>query len=195
MLAESENCTKVFCAPGRGESFKEAFGRLSWCEKADIYSIDFTPEFARLLFTEQMALFRRSFREQFWSQNAVLLGRSFGSWVLLNALMKCETVYPGTVILVSSVLGFGGTANLKFIAPRGWKFWDEAKERAAPPARHLVLIHAEDDDQCPVEHARTLSDMWGIELVTFPDGGHQLIKRSYYQEISEIIHNLFLPRG
>ena len=189
MTEISTNCTRVFCAPGRGESFQDSFAKLTWREKVELYYVDFTPAFGRLLFTEQIALFERIIREKFWSQDAILLGRSFGSWIILNTLMRFEPIYPGTVVLVSSVLGFGGTANLQFIAPRGWKFWDEAKERVAP-AKRFMLIHAVDDDQCPIKHAQKLSDMWHIDLVTFQDGGHQLVKTSHCEEVSEIIHNL-----
>ncbi len=157
----------------------------------EISSVDFTDEFAKLLFTEQMDLFTRIIRKDYWNKDALLVGRSFGAWILINALMKIDDTYPGTVILIASVLGQGGQGNLQFIAPRGWKFWEEAEARKDSPASRLVLIHAVDDDQCPYKHAERLSKLWDIELVSFQSGGHGLGARTRRMQVTEAVERLW----
>jgi len=63
---------------------------------------------------------------------------------------------------------------------------------AAPPLR-IVLAHARDDQQCPVELAEKLRERWGVRLVTFDTGGHGLGKDARCLEISELIRQIFLP--
>ncbi len=73
-------------------------------------------------FTEQTALFRKLFTDGLWDKEGLLIGRSFGAWVLLNALMETKCPYPGTVIFISSVLGHGGQPGFEFMAPRARSF-------------------------------------------------------------------------
>jgi len=183
---------KVFCAPGRGETYQNSLHGLLAPGAAEVSAVDFTPEFARLTFTQQMELFHQIICEQYWSRDALLLGRSFGAWILLNALMRLETQFPGTAILIASVLGSGGKGGLHFIAPRGWRFWEEAEARTRPPARRLALVHAMDDDQCPYALAVRLRQLWGAEFVALPGGGHGLGARTMRPEVSEAIERLWV---
>lgn len=183
--------SKVFCVPGRDESFAEAFGGLMWTQPVDIGHVDLTGPFARLRFSEQVDTVHGLIRQQYWSREALLLGRSFGAWILLHALMQLEESFPGTVVLLSAVLGYGQHRGLHFIAPRAATFWEYAASHARAPARHLALLHAADDTQCPVDYAKELRRLWPLELVLFEHGGHDIGKRTLQDDVSAAIGTIW----
>jgi len=188
---QSEDAKRVFYAPGRAETWQTSVAGLSLGDGIEVHSIDFTDQFGRMLFTDQMALFIETIEEQFWNEKALLLGRSYGAWILINSLMRMEPVYPGTVVLMSSALGFGGQGGLHFISPRAWRFWEEAEVRKTSPARRMALIHAADDNQWPIKYPRKLKDKWGVELITFEQGGHDIGKSMHQEAISEAIRKFW----
>jgi len=79
-----------------------------------------------------------------------------------------------------------------FIAPRAKSFWREAASRRVSPAQRIVLIHATNDDQCPLEHAEKLSRIWGLDLVTFKKGGHGLGKENALRkELAGVVQEIW----
>lgn len=182
---------KVFCAPGRDETYRDTLRGLIPEDGAEISAVDFTREFGRLAFAEQVELFRRIIEESYWSKEALLLGRSFGAWILLNALVACRETFPGTVVLIASVLGSGGADGFHHISPRNQRFWDRVETRPSAPARRLVLLHAVDDEQCPCALAVRLCQLWGAELVRFKSGGHGLGARTQRKMVAKTIERIW----
>jgi predicted alpha/beta hydrolase family esterase len=187
---------KVFSIPGRGETFEESLGGLIPGGEIQVGFIDFIGRFARMSFPDQVAHVVRIISKKYWLDDALLLGRSFGAWIILNALMGLDVPFPGTAVLISSVLGVGGTDALGFAAPWSRRFWQKAESRSRLPARRLVLIHGTDDEQCPLAHAKRLVGLWHVELIVFRDGGHGLGRTAFREEIAEAIHRIWkLPKG
>jgi hypothetical protein len=118
-----------------------------------------------------------------WLEGARLaIGHSFGGWLLLCAsigrLERGRGLPP--ILLLSSVLGLGSLSR----SPSAQAFARPPRMRSvhgalglAPgssalfPDGSLEVIHAVDDDQCPVGPVRTLIER---HLVTLVDGGHRL---------------------
>lgn len=86
-------------------------GGLTWKQDVEIGYNDFNDEFSIMRFPGQVDLFVRIIQGNYWFENSLLCGRFFGAWILLNALMKPDATYPGTVIVISTVLGFGGIVD------------------------------------------------------------------------------------
>jgi len=167
---------EVFCVPGRNETHAEAFGLVRWpVAGAHVSGLDWQRDLAPLDFAGQVDLVGERARG-FWHRNGILAGRSYGAWILLNTLLQAGTVYPGTVVCIASVLGYGQSGQLGLIAPRARSFWVAARRRVTSPARELILVHAEDDEQCQIHLARSLCMLWGGRLVTYAGGGHGLGK-------------------
>jgi len=184
---------KVFCIPGRNETLSESFAWLLRRKQVEIIGVDFNREFSTMTFAGQVDWCRGVIRDSLLS-NDLILGRSFGAWIILNALVDPEENYPGTVILIASVLGYGRSGNVGFIAPRAKSFWREAASRQVSPAQRIVLIHATNDDQCPLEYAEKLSRIWGLDLVTFKKGGHGLGKENALQkELAGVVQEIWHP--
>lgn len=157
----------------------------------EIGYIDFKNQFSKLSFAKQVNLVARIINELYTETTALLVGRSFGGWILLNALMQRNEIYPGTVVLIASVLGYGFQSNLGFIAPRAKGFWLTAESNMKPPARSMALIHSTADRHCPFELASKLCDLWGLEVIAVPNGGHDLGKNASLPEVSEAIRSVW----
>ena len=134
-------------------------------------------------------------RRDAWDGGALVLGRSFGAWLVLNALLEQEDPHPGTVVLIASVLGYGAGSGLGFKAPRARAFWSEAEHRAGPPAQRLALLHAADDEHCPCDYAERLSALWHVPLERFPCGGHALGKSAHADDVSSVIERWWREPG
>lgn len=145
--------------------------------EARVAGLDWARDLAPLDMAGQVELVARNVMAH-RHPRAIVAGRSFGAWLLLNALLEADQVFPGTVVCIASVLGYGQSGGLGMIAPRARKFWEAADRRTMSPARDLILIHAEDDEHCPIERARMLSAQWGARLVSHSAGGHGLGKAS-----------------
>lgn len=191
-ISRGRSLRQIFCAPGRDETFEDAFGALTWPDDIEIGSVDFDQEFAQLRFSDKVDFFRREIEDHYWSKGAMLLGRSFGGWILLNTLVGFDAAYPGTVILISSVLGYGSAEGLQFIAPNADGFWREVERSAGPPSDRMLLLHSTDDQQCSISYAERLAKAWSIELIAFEDGGHDLGKIHHLDEVSRLIQEKWL---
>jgi len=116
------------------------------------------------------------------------IGFSYGSWLLLTVVaMRQLTERPvPDLLLLSPILGYGGTAAAGLVAPYArelrrhlglseWAHWLPNKARARAPIvtpERIALIHGVDDPQCATEDVRALRPL-GYP-VTIVDGGHQL---------------------
>ena len=157
--------------------------------------IDFIGRFARMSFSDQVDHVVRIISKDYCVEDALLLGRSFGAWIILNALLRLDVPFPGTVVLISSVLGLGGTGALGFAAPGSRTFWREAESRTKAPAERLLLFHGADDEQCPLVHAKRLAELWHLELIVFRGGGHGLGRPAFREELSQAIHGVWKCPG
>jgi pimeloyl-ACP methyl ester carboxylesterase len=171
-----ESDTRVLCVPGRHETGDEAFRRVRWPPGYQMSGLDWDRDLMAFSMAEQVARVLDRARAC-WRPNDVLAGRSYGAWILLNALLEASVPYPGTVVCMASALGYGRIGRVGFISPRAGRFWTVANRRPAP-ARALVLIHAEDDDLCPIDLVRRLGALWGARVIVYPSGGHGLGKSS-----------------
>jgi pimeloyl-ACP methyl ester carboxylesterase len=153
--------TRALFVPGRGEAVADF---LAWRAAFDeVGGIDFDDRFARLGFGAQVAqaadLIARAH-----SYNTLLVGRSFGAWLVLHALLGRTDRFDGTVLLLAPVLGYGGSGNVGFIGPRARIFWKSVEAGRPMPASRVVLVAGLVDAQCPIELARRLARWWPIEL-------------------------------
>jgi hypothetical protein len=94
----------------------------------------------------------------------LLVGRSFGAWLVLHALLGCPHGFDGTVLLIAPVLGYGTSGRGGFVAPRARTFWANVEAGCSMPAARVVLVAGTADEQCPIEYPRRLGRWWPIEL-------------------------------
>lgn len=131
-----------------------------------------------------------------WLEDSRLaIGHSFGGWLLLCAcigrLERGRETPP--ILLLSSVLGSGRIAKSSgaqaFAQPPRMRAVQRALGLAPGgsalfPGGSLELIHALDDDHCPVAPVRTLSERYRVTLVR---GGHRLDSGPARTAVSEAL--------
>jgi len=156
--------------PGRDETVCDV--RPWFAAFRDLEGIDFDRQFGGLAFGAQVARVAALIRGHD-PAGTLLVGRSFGAWLLLHALLGQASAFEGAVLLWAPVLGYGGAGGAGFMAPRARTFWTEIGAGRPMPALRLILIAGHRDQQCPIKLARDLAKWWPIELHQY-DAGHAL---------------------
>lgn len=142
---------RALVVPGRGETVDDF---LAWRAAFDeVGGIDFDDRFVRLGFGAQVAQVSTLVAKAH-SENALLVGRSFGAWLLVHSLLGRSLRFDGSVVLLAPVLGYGGSGHAGFMAPRTRTFWSSVEAGRAMPASRVVLVAGSADTQCPIELAR-----------------------------------------
>jgi pimeloyl-ACP methyl ester carboxylesterase len=152
---------RALIVPGRGEAVRDLRALLATVVRFD--GIAFDERFAHLGFAAQVARVS-ALIAGVPPDETLLVGRSFGAWLVLHALLGRAQGFDGTVLLVAPVLGYGTSGRGGFVAPRARTFWASVEAGRAMPAARVVIIAGTADEQCPVELARRLGTWWPIEL-------------------------------
>jgi alpha-beta hydrolase superfamily lysophospholipase len=110
----------LYLIPGRAGRLTEGLGWLITNSGYAISGREIVSDFARLRFAEQLALIRSDLQPAFWHRDGVLVGSSYGAYLLLHTLADMDA-FPGRVLLFSPVLGAAVAKNGFFGSrpPRG----------------------------------------------------------------------------
>ncbi len=100
-----------------------------------------------------------------WRDN-LIVGHSSGAVEILHLLPKLEQP-AGTVVLV-------GAFDKPLWPEEHAKLFEESIDFSAVKkrAKHIIVVHGDDDPWCPVEGADHLADELDCELVIIHAGGH-----------------------
>ena len=144
--------------------------------------------------TLDAAFYRRSFEEQIRHVDELVgearlaIGFSFGSWLLLTLItMRKLTERPAPdLLLLSPILGYGGTPSAGLVAPYArelrrhlglseWAHWLPNRAKVRPPIvnpERIALIHGSQDPHCATEDVKALAALgYPVSIV---DDGHRL---------------------
>ncbi len=140
---------------------------------------DHGPAFESLEFEEKVASIRGDLRD-FPDADCLLVGRSYGGYLLLHALVD-QLPHPGRVLLLSPVLGSvlvrteGGVYASR--PPRGEKLMRLARSGAFPAPGRLGVVLGDADPVCTVDMAREFTaNVPGASLEILPGVGHRLLE-------------------
>lgn len=167
----------AYLIPGRDERLGGQIGSLLRQEGREVHGRALRGDFARRRFPEQLAEIRKDLAEGFWTAEAVLVGRSYGGYLLLHALAEEEAPFPGRVLLFSPVLGPARRPDGRFGSrpPRADRLRKMAEEGTFPPPADLEIHTGAEDDGCDPDLAREIfAEMAGARLVVVPEMGHEL---------------------
>jgi alpha-beta hydrolase superfamily lysophospholipase len=167
---------RIYFIPGRGENLDAGLGRLIASMGYAVHGRGIVSEFARLRFAEQLALIRSDLQPAFWRAEAVLIGHSYGAYLLLQTLSEMDP-FPGEILLVSPVLGAAVARNGFFGSrpPRAEKLVKLAESSAFPAPRYLEIHTGADDNGCDPRLAAHFASLVGnTKLSIVADAGHQL---------------------
>lgn len=168
----------VYYLPGRSNRLQgEGIGAIVQRLGGEVRGREVQGDFARLAFAEQLAGIQADLLHDFWSPQALLLGHSYGAYLLLHSLAELPA-FPGRVLLFSPVLGVGMNRERMFASwpPRAKRLLTLAEMQSFPiPLGGLRIYSGEKDAGCDPDLARRfVAALPGAELQLVPDAGHRL---------------------
>jgi pimeloyl-ACP methyl ester carboxylesterase len=180
---------RPYLIPGRHEPVDGALGQLirEWVGPVTGRGLD--GAFARLRFGDQLARIADDLTGRHWSAETLLVGRSYGGYLLLHALADL-TPFPGRVLLLSPVLGpaVSPTGRAGSRPPRADRLPRLVREGRFPPPGALVVYTGGADTGCDPELARQIIlGIPGARLRIIPEADHDLPADCIRAAVSEIL--------
>ncbi|MCX5813030.1 MAG: hypothetical protein NT178_10860 [Proteobacteria bacterium] len=175
---------QIYLIPGRGEKLDDTLGRILKMLGYNYEGMALTLDVEHLWFSEQLELVRSDLTLQFWDAGSVLIGRSYGAYLLLHTLADMPP-FPGRVLLFSPVLGAASSKDHHYgsIPPRAEKLFKLAKSNTFPaPAYMEIHTGAEDHDCSPLLAENFKSGVKNTTLVMVEGAGHNL-SENYLRDI------------
>lgn len=168
----------IYYLPGRGNRLQgEGIGALVQRLGGQVRGRELQGDFTRLAFAEQLAVIQGDLLDEFWSPQALLIGHSYGAYLLLHGLAELPAC-PGRVLLFSPVLGVGMNRERMFASwpPRAKRLLTLAETQSFPvPRGGLQIYSGAADDGCDPDLARRfVAALPGAALQLVPDAGHHL---------------------
>lgn len=167
---------QIYLIPGRGEKLDNTLGQILKMLGYNYEGMALTPDVEYLRFSEQLELVRSDLKLRFWDAGSVLIGRSYGAYLLLHTLADMPP-FPGRVLLFSPVLGAASGKDHRYgsIPPRAEKLLKLAKSNTFPaPAYMEIHTGAEDHDCSPLLAENLTSGVKNTTVVMVEGAGHNL---------------------
>lgn len=149
----------LYFMPGRGDLLSGRIGLLLYEKGFTLYGREAVPPFSQLTFAHQLDLIRNDILEKFWTTDSILIGHSYGAYLLLHTLAELEP-YPGRILLLSPVLGAAISPDQTYMSrpPRAEKLLLLCRTGQFPIPAYLQIHTGADDVWCDPELARKISE-------------------------------------
>ncbi len=180
---------RLYFIPGREELLDGQRGQLLASMGYAVYGREIVSDFARLGFSEQLAVVKSDLQQGFYHPEGILVGRSYGAYLLLHTLADMAP-FPGKILLSSPVLG-AAVAKGGFFGsrpPRSERLIDLAAHGAFP-SPHYMEIHtgAEDNGCSPLLAERFVSRVGNTKLFIVTGAGHELSEPYLQVELTRFL--------
>ena len=186
----------VYLLTGRAESLDAYPGSLLAASGVDVRGRT-TADLAPLRFNAQLSVIRSDLIADFWHSGALLIGSSYGAYLLLHTLADL-IAFPGSVLLLSPVLGSATSRDGRYASrpPRAKRLMQLAESRGFASPRGLEIhVGAEDHDCDPDRGARFASQLENARCSIVPGAGHRLhdeyVANLFQNAVAQLPH---LPR-
>lgn len=136
----------IYLIPGRKSKIDGVLGQNIMKLGFDICGREVRDEFERYPISHQLEIICNDIRSNFWGKEYKLIGRSYGGYLIMHALIEfLPEVYPGKVLLFSPVLGASTIVNGHgVIPPRPKKILEFSKSKKLDKLD--IEIHIGDKD-------------------------------------------------
>jgi hypothetical protein len=175
---------KVYLMPGRGDKLNEFIGSSLVEMGIEVYGREILSDFARLHFPQQIEIIKNDLKSQFWTDDSILMGDSYGAYLLLHALVELAP-FPGRILLFSPVLGKAIDKKNLFSSspPRSKKLLQLAEQQKFPIPRYLEIHTGAKDNGCDPLLAKKISSLvTGSKIYIVEGEGHRL-NRNYIKTV------------
>lgn len=136
----------IYLLPGRKSKLTGVLGNNITNLGYEIFGREVRDDFERYRISKQLEIICKDIKDNFWGEEFKLVGRSYGGYLMIHALIEfLPDVYPGKVLLFSPVLGASTVVNGGgVIPPRHKKILEFAKAKKLDKLN--IEIHTGDKD-------------------------------------------------
>ena len=182
----------VYLLPGRGDGLNCTLGRIINSNGFMVQGRAITPEYQALGFSEQLGLVKADFQAGFWGKDKMLIGHSYGAYLLLHTLAEMPP-FPGSILLISPVLGPGVAANRHYgsLPPRAGRLMELARHGRFPGPAYMEIHIGANDNGCDPKLAQEFASHIAAALVHVVPGVSHSLPESY---LTAVMRN-FLKTG
>jgi hypothetical protein len=155
----------------------------------EVHGREILSDFACLRFREQLELVRSDLQADFWHLEDMVVGRSYGAYLLLHTLADLDP-FPGKVLLSSPVLGAAVAPNgfSGSCPPRSERLIKLAESNEFPAPCHMEIHTGAEDYGCdPMLAARFASLVKNTTLNIVAGAGHQLGEQYLQRTLSKFL--------
>ena len=166
----------IYLIPGRGDAIDDNPGGIIRRMGYPFQRREITPAFESLRFPDQLKVIKTELASGFWRHDALLIGRSYGAYLLLHSLSEMQD-FPGRLLLFSPVLGPARNRNGFYgsIPPRSGKLLRLAENNLFPLFQYLEIHTGTDDNGCnPLLAERFVAPFKNARLCLVQGAGHHL---------------------
>lgn len=149
---------RAYLVSGRMETLEEPLGKAFTDCGYHIFGREIVPPFSHLRFTDQLSLIKEDIETGFFHADALLAGRSYGAYLLVQALMMLPP-FPGKIVLFSPVLGEARTSSNHFRTrpPRAKRLVHVCEKGGFPPPFSMEIHMGEMDMECNPSLAKRIA--------------------------------------
>jgi len=167
----------VYYLPGRDGKIATGLGEGILSLGYGLEGRETPGSFKNLSFQEQLDLIANDLQSNFWNESSKVVAVSYGCYLLMHTLSELE-VYPGSILLLSPVLG--GVINkgtLRYYSPaRPDKLMQLVETKSFPVPKHIEIHVGDSDWQCPSERVIQFADSVNGNCAVVSNTGHDLGK-------------------
>jgi len=163
----------VYYLPGRGGSLLAGLGLFLSDRFGTLYGREVSGGLKGLSYDQQIEMIRYDLFKDHWRSDSQVVANSYGAYLLLHSLIHAER-YPGTIMLLSPILGAVQTRDTYYRPPQAKKLLAAFEGSTFPVPHSLTCLVGEFDWQSMPERCKLLCDSAGGALEIVAGGGHTI---------------------
>jgi hypothetical protein len=178
----------IYILPGRNESIEELGGMVEGFGFG-FQGREVAGEFEKLPFSAQLQAIRLDIEKGFWVPGAILMGQSYGAYLLLHALAEMPP-FPGNIFLLSPVLGAATARGHLYgsMPPRAKKLLELSGQGRFPAPDYLEIHTGANDNGCdPLLAEKFASPIKNSRLFIVRDAGHNLELNTIFEAFGRFL--------
>jgi pimeloyl-ACP methyl ester carboxylesterase len=167
----------IYFLPGHGGRISNGLGQELVRRGFDVMGRETVGDFKKVSFDVQVETVAADLKTNFWSEDALVIGNSYGAYLLLLALSSLTT-FPGKILLLSPIVGefSNEQTRIGFIPPYATRLFELASKGLYPIPNSCQIHVGSQDWQSISENVTAFAALINANATILEGAGHSLPK-------------------